>query len=349
MAVLIPAYAQDDDLCDFLRASGAPVSDCFVNADGFGYTINACRPIRFELNTSNYILTVDDQSFDLTDTGRVFEYAEYVNNICGYGDYVNGVPVGTPTDPVVQQALQSIQFRMTANRATPKEVQKEEGASRGITFNQFGTNLGVGDFDFNGVEGRSSSALLGYTHAWGSGFTLNGNYFYNKLALDQSDDLANSTISLSLEKSFGLAGFDARAGAGYSYLFLSDKYSESDGRSFNLFLTGYRNYKNGSVLNLGLMHQVTEAGLLENSVTGLSALYGLPIGSRGALNVEATLFETSQELNGRDPGLDSNFSSAGILYDYYLGSFVINVGAKKIVGLDGYSNIDYVLSGSIRY
>jgi len=349
LGTTIPLSAQSIDFCSLYGDAGGVISDCYSNANGFGFTLNACRPLRYEFDANNLTLTVDGQTFSLTDFNAAYNFDAYITEICGYSNYSSGVPLGTPADPIMGQTLQAFQSRLNNKRATPRGIKNKSEDNQAVTFQQVGANLGVGSFDFNGVEGTSSAALLGYNHYWESGFTLAGNFYYNKLSIDQQKDMTNNTLGLTLEKGFNLMGFKALAGVGYSHLFLADNFSDSDGRAVNLFVTGSQEYDSGSVLNLGLMHQVTEAGNTDNTVTGLSALYGMPLGARGALNVEAAIFENSQDVNGVNLNLDSSFYSSSIIYDNYLGDFVINVGAKKVLGLDGYSNIDYVFSGNIRY
>jgi len=335
--------AMTTSICDLYRSSGLPIYDCRYDNGTLYFSLNSCG--RLDFIVTGTTVSVNGRVFDGGSSG-VIEVSTYLDEICGgYGI----VPSGSPADPIVGGALAAITSRFQEGRSLPGEV--EEGdQTGGLSFSQLGTDFGTGSFDANGVEGRSSAALLSYGRDLETGYKFGGQWFYNRLSLDQSgNDFANHTINLFLEKKLRLAGFEGSAGLGYTHLFMDDDYAPEDGRTTTIYLNGMRELGGNQTLNLGMTAQGAEVASYKSRMVALSGLYGLPLTRRSALNVEATWVSSSQEVEGNNLGLDSSFINSSMIYDYYIGDFVINLGLRKIFALDGYSNLDYVLSGRLRY
>lgn len=321
------------------------VSDCFDNGTSFGFTLDACRSARIEFDGEAGVFRINDQVYDFDGPSDYENYWNYITNLCGTGSTV-GFSNGSYSDPVVNQSLQNVLGRTLQSRLVPQEV-KANGAP-GQALRMMTGNVGGGSFSSNGIDGRSSGAQFGYALEWESGYSLGTHVSYNKLSFDSGqNDLVNTGVNIYAEKQTELLGFKGAYGLGYNHLFLDDSLGD-DGQGINLYYSGIRMFGDHQLTG-DIQFQFNKAGDLEQQMATVTTAYGIPIGDRGALNADLTFVKTDQKWNGQSLPTDDMFAVSGLVYDYYLGDFVIKVGARKVLMLDGYSNLDYVLSGGLRY
>lgn len=334
--------AQDASESCELYNSMPGISDCYITETTYGFTFGPCRA-RIEVDTLAETVSINGRVFSVEGEDSL-NFVNYLSDLCS-GGTVSGFTTGSYTDPVVGHSLKNLFVRTLSNRLVPKEV-KAEGMSEAA--HQLTGSVGTGTFDANGVEGRNSDAQFGYVFDWESGYTAGSHVTYNKLTFDTGQyDLTNASVNLFMEKSIDIMGFEGVMGAGYNHLLLDERLGD-DGQGLNFYLNGSRDFGKHQFTG-DVQYQYTKSGELEQQMATFFAAYGMPIGNRGALNGDVVLVKTEQSFNGQTLPGDDFFGVAGLAFDYYLGGFVIKMGARKVFTLDGYSNLDFTFGGGLRY
>lgn len=316
---------------------------CSQEGNILTFEVGWCRSSTFQVDLTTGEFRVDDRVFSATEEG-IAEYANYISEICSFGGST-GFTTGSYSDPVVGQSLTSLFERNYQNRLVPNDADAEAVM---LSSRVLSGGIGGGSFSSNGAEGKSSGAQLSYALDWESGYSVGTNVSFSKLSFDSGqNDLSNAAVNLYAEKAMTFFGFEGSFGAGYNHLFMDDRLGD-DGKGLNLFIGGFKELGKHR-LTTDFQVQYTKLGELIQNTTTLSASYGIPIGRKGALNADLVLVQTGQEYDGRSLPGDDFFSVAGLIYDFYMGDFVLKAGARKVFMLDGYSNLDIVLSGGFRY
>jgi len=100
------------------------------------------------------------------------------------------------------------------------------------------------------------------------------------------------------------------------------------------------------------MGQYSVLGDLHTQYGNFALMYGLPIGRKFAVNIDFLYSNViNQEFDGIEiPMDDSDFFVSGAIFDYYITeSFGVNVGTKKVFGLDDYESMELTLGGGLRW
>ena len=325
-----------------------PGVSCHESGDIVTLSFDGCNAaIEFNQSDGTLVLIANGQRTDLRDTDIVAVYTQAFGE-CGNA----GITSGSPLDPSILSGAQNFQNMFSGARATTRSGEDDEAAvQQAIAFNALSANVGGGSFDLNGSKGSNSNGVINFRQAYESGYTLGANVFYNRLSFDaQSDSINNWTGSLSLQKNYWWKDLELTSGVTYTYLMLDNDYSPDDGQALALDTMGVKTFGSGHVLSGGLAYQYGEIDRLHTGVINLGGNYGIPTGQYGVLNATATYTTISQDYDGAsvNNGLDNSFLTTSLIYDYYIGSFVVNLGLKKVLLMDGYSNTEWVLSGRLR-